>query len=273
MLKEKAMGVHESFPGMSMQVFQHGDIELHYAVIGPPNFKTDVYFYSGFHPQYERRAMKALQVGLQRNLQNPQGMLKNIAVNIITHPYSTAHSTDTNLNGVNNNRAYPPNQKLTDPYALANAALVDHLKPKLVVSVHSDWGRKHKDSRFNGHRNPWDGKPNEGIYIYDGGNKRIYVPFSEIFSEVQNTGIDLFTGYDDPDDPVLAYWFEDGYCYIPTYKLKKEPTFEGWMMRHNNSNSKKGRRILTVELPGQASGEIQDDIMTILVKHFVYRRI
>jgi hypothetical protein len=104
----------------------------------------------------------------------------------------------------------------------------------------------------------------DSFYLYDTGNisQTIWSKFSD---KMQSIGVRLFTGYDDPHDPVLNQYISNGYIGAPDSNTSPS-SGTAWDYMYEKGICE---RMLTIEVPGpislQAKKNVIETVFTALI--------
>lgn len=158
-------------------------------------------------------------------------------------PSAVRNRTRVNSGGVDLNRSFTDGTNESE--ALANMKVIATGKFDLMVSFHEDIEY-------------------ETFYLYDLAGERWEEKEGWINYKkgVRELGVELLTGIDDPNDPVLGYLFKDGYGYFP--KPDVESGVFGWGMKNGFIS-----KSLEPEIPGKLSGEIKEKMVDLFFRCFL----
>lgn len=145
----------------------------------------------------------------------------------IINSYGWERRTRTDKNGKDPNRYFGDRADKKSPkecIMLKNFFKTITKPYTLLISLHED----PKQKKF---------------YLYDAGNGKNSPLVKNIFRAVKKTGVQLYTGIDDPNDPLLNQMVMNG--YIAVGPNNPAPTLEDYLVRN-----KKVKRAITLEIPG-----------------------
>lgn len=159
-------------------------------------------------------------------------------------PSACMQETRTNVFGNDLNRQF--RKGTTDEEALANMEIIRGFHFDLLVSFHEDV----KYSQF---------------YIYDSVDRSGDETWLQLKDTVENLGVSLLTGYDDPTDPVLNYFFEQGYCYCPKSEDSAiDGTFEDWIISEGVA-----KEWIMPEIPSTIKRRVKEALVTAVMEQMV----
>ncbi len=160
----------------------------------------------------------------------------------VVSPSAVAKRTRQNGDGVDLNRSFFDDTNIGE--VEANLAIVRDLSFELLVTFHEDTDLE------------------SGFYVYDYGNRlnerREWTEFKEKMNEM---GVGLHCGKDDPYDPDLNYLFTDGYT---TYDLPNRGAFDTWAVENGVA-----KKAATPEIPGRLSQILKDRIVDLFFQKFL----
>jgi len=187
---------------------------------------------------------------------------------------------DGQLNVIDLNRQFPlapdghhPNSQLTMPDAiLLSNILCTFPQVGLLLSIH-------EDHEFGSNYSTRPG----GIYVYDHAPSapkdlefpRIQHQMNILERHLHNHAFPLFTGYDDPHDPALQNYVDNGYVYQPVKKEDRtycdHKPFQVFAAHLTNQGVlPPDFRALVIEIPGQLSRERKREAVQLLFDHFIF---
>ena len=159
-------------------------------------------------------------------------------------PSAVAKQTRHNSECVDVNRYFYCNSPIREVCAVQ--ALLSNHRFDHCISFHEDPAQEH-------------------FYLYDSGEFCNLQNFVKFKSELQNIGIPLLNGIDDPNDPLLGHLVTDGYVSIAPGKfLKNSGPFEIWLI-----NKIISQRVIAPEIPGKLPLALKQEIIDLFFRHIV----
>jgi hypothetical protein len=153
----------------------------------------------------------------------------------VISPSALQAGTRLNAYGHDTNRVFTRHS--SDPEVQAAIQIIHGQHFALVLSFHED-------------------PDQEAFYLYD--SEVIAPPHLATFRQaLRAQGTQLFSGIDDPGDPMLGYTFVDGYASLPT---ATHPPAQGTFW-HYALETNLATREMTIEVPGRVSQKEKDQIV------------
>lgn len=159
----------------------------------------------------------------------------------VVSPSGYAAKTRLNAEGLD------PNRTIFEGTTSDEGQLVVGMVKDYKFDLYIDF---HEDSTFH------------DFYLYD--TPPILKPEKkeQLLSEIEKLGVGLFSGIDDPDDPVLANRVVGGYT---NFSLENDDhSLESWMRF-----SKRVKETIVPEVPGLVSIEIKNQIVDAIFRHLI----
>lgn len=152
-----------------------------------------------------------------------------------------ALGTRKNKDGVDLNRNFMDQTQIQE--AIDYMELVKPHHFQAVYSFHEDLSQKN-------------------FYMYDSFDLQGTRELQKFKDELLSLGVGLFTGIDDPDDPILRYQIEEGYHHYLTFRT--DGTSTSWMAKNGIVE-----RIMEPEIPGKVSKEKKAQMVDAVFRHFI----
>lgn len=232
-----------------------GLLPLEVEVFGDPLFA----FWSGVHGS-EDGVIGRLRAVSNRSFVDRPDIFSNTARVFRANPEAILAGTETFKN-VNLNRQFPKKGKITDLRAKQLAEVLGKF-PNLKYL-------------FSFHMDP-QGLPKWPFYMYDqvpteeDGDRKFVIGLVEKLKDrirkatKENPDLGgLFTGIDDPDDPKLGNYIEEGYKWQPVGQAR-EDSFETWAV-----HTGKVERAFIFEIPENLSLEGMTQLLNIVFEEFI----
>jgi hypothetical protein len=151
-------------------------------------------------------------------------------------PTAVKQKTRVNELGFDTNRKYFDNSN--DPEVIANIHIIKKYKFDLCVDFHED-------------------PDQDSFYTYDsGGIEKQYL--DSMFRRIKKEHVGLMTGYDDPADPGLGFYFKDGYKNCSINECARGDIWK-WGLEE-----KVFKRIINPEIPVKVNHEVKDNVVKII---------
>ncbi len=183
---------------------------------------------------------------VRKAVEKYEGRLPGFVYVPTVSPSAVGKRTRVNGEGVDINRNCFEKSRIAE--IEANFGIVGGKNFELMVTFHEDPG------------------PKANFYLYDIGcglgNRASWKTFTD---KLQEMGVGLLNGEDDPDDPILDFIFEDGYRFFAApVEGYDGGSFDAWAMRNGVI-----RRALVPEIPGRLSQRLKNKIVDLFFREFL----
>ncbi len=156
----------------------------------------------------------------------------------------SAVSSHTRLNGQQHDINRQFRKDTDDEEAKAVMELLAPFRFRSVVDVHEDPDRTNE------------------LYLYDT-KQMTHVERAAYEDSARQTGVGLYTGIDDENDPTLQSYIKDGYLLFDPERVSADSGFLSiWMARLGIA-----KRVFTLEIPGKAPKNLKRMILTLLLPY------
>ncbi len=220
--------------GWEKSIYYSNGVRIPYLIYGQPN---KFFFITAIHGDEAGSAGPFAKV-----LTRHREQIKGFCFIPQGSPSAVRLKTEENEFSHNVNRMFLKNI-INDPEAKAVAEIVQALGPfDIIISGHED--------ELN------------SFYIYHEGKKNPNFDLDGLRSGIKEIGVDLHTGYDHQNDPILNNWVTDGYCTCKTDTY--DGTFETWAIMMGLANT-----VYTAEIPMYASAATKELIYQVIFRNII----
>ncbi len=163
-------------------------------------------------------------------------------------PSAVGLGTRENAQGVDLNRTFVDGTLIEEARAVMQ--VIERFMFDLCVSFHED-------------------PDQEQYYLYDYGVVDKTLNYAGLYQEIQNCEVRLFSGIDDPEDPLLRHEVHNGYVALPfKSESSKSGMLSDWLVQ-------KGivKRVVTPEIPGQLPLAKKQAIVDAIFRYLILGKI
>lgn len=158
-------------------------------------------------------------------------------------PSAVEQRSRLNTNEQDLNRLFTPEAR--EPEVIANQQIVSPHSFELCLNFHEDYERTE-------------------FYFYDS-HLMPEAARSRMERELTSNGFELYTGVDDPSDPMLNFEIKDGYFSAEKTKMNPDSgMFSDYLIANQIA-----RRSLVFEIPGLLSQDQKDSLVHLLLEQYI----